>query len=105
MGACFRVPLARLDDAATDVGAELDALRAAHPALRIVALDADGDQQLAQVKLDASTLIVVGSERDGLSDAVGSRADVVASIPQDPRVESVNAGIAASIALYEWRRA
>jgi TrmH family RNA methyltransferase len=105
MGACFRVPLARLDDAAADVGSELDALRATHPDLRVVALDAGGDHQLADVELGSSTLLVVGSERGGISEAVRSRADVVASIPQDPRVESVNAGVAASIALYEWRRA
>jgi tRNA G18 (ribose-2'-O)-methylase SpoU len=70
----------------------------------VVALDAGGDTDLWDVPLDATTLLVVGAERDGISDAVRARVDVVASIPQDPRVESVNAGVAASIALYDWRR-
>jgi TrmH family RNA methyltransferase len=104
MGSIFRVPVARLDASDTDVGAELDAVRAAVPGLQVVALDADGDADLWDAPLDATTLIVVGGERDGISTAVRSRADVVARIPQDPDVESVNAGVAASIALYDWKR-
>ncbi len=104
MGACFRVPVARLDGSDVDVGNELDAIRAAVPSLRVVALDADGDVDLWDAPLDATTLLVVGAEREGVSASVRANVDVVASIPQDPRVESVNAGVAASIALYEWRR-
>ena len=104
MGACFRVPVARLDASTTDVASEIDAIRAAVPSLRVVALDADGDVDLWDVPLDATTLIVVGAEREGISEAMRPIVDVVASIPQDPDVESVNAGVAASIALYEWRR-
>ncbi len=104
MGACFRVPIARLDGSSTNVGDELAGIRAAVPALRVVALDADGDVDLWDAPLDATTLIVVGAERDGVSEAVRGSVDLVASIPQDERVESVNAGVAASIALYEWRR-
>lgn len=104
MGAVFRTPLVRLDAPGTLVQAELDAVRAASPALRIVVLDADGDTELADVELDPSTIVVIGSERRGVRSDLIERADIVARIPQDPRVESVNAGVAASIALYEWRR-
>jgi TrmH family RNA methyltransferase len=104
MGSCFRVPVARLDDAGTNVADELDAVRAAVPALNVVALDADGDVDLWEAPLDATTLVVVGGERDGISPAVRSRTDVIARIPQNPDVESVNAGVAASIALYDWKR-
>jgi TrmH family RNA methyltransferase len=104
MGAVFRVPIVRLDSSSLSIVDELDAVRAAVPSLRIVALDAHGDADLCDVSLDPTTIVVVGSERDGISDAVEQRIDVIARIPQDPRVESVNAGVAASIALYEWRR-
>jgi TrmH family RNA methyltransferase len=104
MGACFRVPVARLDASGVNVADELDAVRAAIPALRVVVLDAEGDTDLWEAPLDATTLVVVGGERDGISPAVRSRADVVARIPQDEAVESVNAGVAASIALYDWKR-
>jgi TrmH family RNA methyltransferase len=105
MGACFRLPVVRLDASGTDVVAELEALRAAVPALRVVVLDATGRARLAETSLDATTLVVVGGERDGVSDAARASADITVSIPQDPDVESINAGVAASIALYEWARA
>lgn len=104
MGACFRVPVVRLDAPGTSVRDELDAVRAALPALRVVALDADADVELWDVPLDAATVVLIGGERRGLSPHARDAADVFARIPQDPAVESVNAGVASSIALYDWRR-
>lgn len=104
MGAVFRVPIVRLDAAGTDVALELEGVRAAVPALRVVALDAGAKAVVGDVSLDPTTLVVVGSERDGISTGVAAAADEWAHIPQDPDVESVNAGVAASIALYEWAR-
>lgn len=104
MGACFRVPLVRLDGADVNVANELDGVRAAMPSLQVVALDATADTSLWDVPLTPTTIIVVGGERDGLSERVREKADVFARIPQDPAVESVNAGVAASIALYDWKR-
>lgn len=104
MGACFRTPVVRLDRAGTVPADELDSVRAAQPALCVVALDADGTVDLWDAPLEATTVVVVGGERAGVSPSVLDGADVRTRIPQDPRVESVNAGVAASIALYEWRR-
>ncbi|MEO6867981.1 MAG: RNA methyltransferase [Gaiellales bacterium] len=105
MGACFRTPVVRLDAAGMLLDEELDAVRARMASLRIVALDADADVELRDVPLDPSTVIVIGGERDGLSPQMRAVADVVARIPQQSEVDSVNAGVAASIALYEWARA
>jgi tRNA G18 (ribose-2'-O)-methylase SpoU len=69
-----------------------------------VALDSGGEVELSDTPLDPSTIVIVGSERRGVAPELLDHADLVARIPQDPRVESVNAGVAASIALYEWRR-
>lgn len=104
MGACFRTPVVRLDGADVDVALELEAVRAASPSLRVVVLDAAGERPLTDVPLDPTTIVVVGSEREGASPSLLAAADIVVSIPQDPRVESINAAVAASIALYEWRR-
>lgn len=104
MGACFRLPVVRMDASTLRIGDELDAVRAGVPGLRIVALAADGDVELREAPMDATTIVVVGGERHGISPDVRDRADVVARIPQQPEVESVNAGVAASIALYEWSR-
>ena len=48
--------------------------------------------------------VVVGAEGAGLSRLVRERVDVVASIPLAPGVESLNASVAASLAVFEVMR-
>jgi len=45
-------------------------------------------------------VIVVGSEGDGLSRLVAETCDQLVSVPMSSTLESLNAGVAASIALY-----
>ena len=49
-------------------------------------------------------LLAVGSESRGLSPALLARADLLLAIPIAPAVESLNATVAASLALFELRR-
>ncbi len=49
-------------------------------------------------------LLVVGSEGDGLSQLVRKNCTYLARIPIGSTVESLNAGVAAGIALYEIAR-
>ena len=68
----------------------------------VIGLDADGDVQLPEFALaDKPLLVVVGSEGKGLSRLVSERCDQVVSIPISASTESLNAGIAASVALYQ----
>lgn len=90
MGACFRVPIVSVDELDQDAC--------------LFVLDTDGDTTLWDAPMRADHVIVIGGERVGISPDLRARAEVVASIPQRPEVESVNAAVAASIALYEWRR-
>ena len=46
-------------------------------------------------------MIVVGSEGKGLSRLVTETCDQIVSIPITAATESLNAGIAASVALYQ----
>jgi 23S rRNA (guanosine2251-2'-O)-methyltransferase len=70
-----------------------------------VGLDMGGDQQLFGMKLLTEPLaIVIGAEGSGLSRLVAQRCDVIAGIPIDPRVESLNASVAAALALFEVAR-
>lgn len=70
-----------------------------------VGLDADGDRPLFGLDLLAEpTAIVVGAEGEGLSRLVRERCDLVAGIPIDRRVESLNASVAASLAVFEVAR-
>lgn len=73
--------------------------------LFVVGLDGEGTIDLDQVPLLAEPLvIVVGSEGKGLSRLVGEQCDYVARIPMFAAAESLNAGVAAGIALYEVAR-
>lgn len=70
--------------------------------LFVVGLDGDGDMQLTNFKLGTEPLVlVVGSEGKGLSRLVQENCDAIVSIPISAVTESLNAGIAASVALYE----
>ena len=53
---------------------------------------------------DEPVVVVVGSEGKGLSRLVRETCDRVVSIPMASTVESLNAGVAASVALYEIAR-
>jgi TrmH family RNA methyltransferase len=59
---------------------------------------------IAEVDLRAPVAFIVGSEGAGIPKDVLAQADEVVAIPQSSRVESLNAGIAASILLYEAAR-
>ena len=49
-------------------------------------------------------MLIVGSEGAGLSRLVREACDTIAAIPIAATVESLNAGVAAGIALYEIAR-
>ena len=70
--------------------------------LFVVGLDAGGDVMLPDFDLnDKPLLVIVGSEGKGLSRLVQENCDQVVSIPISSDTESLNAGIAASVALYQ----
>jgi len=71
-----------------------------------VGLDSGGSTNLFGLELlSAPVAIVVGAEGEGLSRLARERCDVVASIPIDQRVESLNASAAATLAVFEVARA
>ena len=70
-----------------------------------VGLDADGDQSLFGLSLLTEPVaVVIGAEGAGLSRLVAERCDVIASIPISSEVESLNASVAAALALFEVAR-
>lgn len=87
MGALFSVPVARVRDVA-----ELPGTR--------VALVAHAGAPLHELALDGDVTLVVGAEREGLPDAVVGACEQVAQIPI-AHADSLNAAMAATIALYE----
>ena len=68
----------------------------------VLGLDGGGDVDLPELELaDRPIVIVVGSEGKGLSRPVTEACDQSVSIPISAATESLNAGIATSVALYE----
>jgi 23S rRNA (guanosine2251-2'-O)-methyltransferase len=98
-GAAARVPVARV----TNLTRALEAYQKA--GCFVVGLDAEGEVSLPDVPVsDGPVVLVVGAEGAGLSRLVRQTCDVVASIPMHAATESLNAGVAAGIALYEISR-
>ncbi len=98
-GALARVPVARASNLVQALGAYQEA------GIFVAGLDAAGDVTVADLPVaDAPLALVVGSEGRGLSRLVAERCDVIARIRMEDTTESLNAGVAAGIALYEISR-
>jgi 23S rRNA (guanosine2251-2'-O)-methyltransferase len=98
-GAAARLPVAR----ATNLTRALESLQQA--GCFVVGLDMDGDIELPDLAMAHDPLvIVVGSEGKGLSRLVREQCDMIVSIPMHAATESLNAGVAAGVALYEVAR-
>jgi len=98
-GAAVRVPVARC----TNLTRQLEAYKKA--GLMVAGLAADGDVTLPDLDLaDGPLVLVVGSEGNGLSRLVAQTCDVLVSIPMSSGLESLNAGVATGVALYEVSR-
>jgi 23S rRNA (guanosine2251-2'-O)-methyltransferase len=94
-GAAARLPVAH----ATNLTRQLKAYQAA--GCMVVGLAADGDVSLPELDLaDGPLVVVVGSEGGGLSRLVAETCDQLVAIPMAGKLESLNAGVAVSVALY-----
>ena len=72
----------------------------------VVGLDAGGSTTVGKSGLaDSALVLVIGAEGDGLSRLTRDTCDVIASIPITSAVESLNASVAGSIALFEVAQA
>jgi 23S rRNA (guanosine2251-2'-O)-methyltransferase len=98
-GAAARVPVAK----ASNLNRALEDFKKA--GFFIVGLDMDGDVELPDLSLAEEPLVIVtGSEGKGLSRLVRETCDQIVSIPMSSAVESLNAGLATGVTLYEIAR-
>lgn len=99
-GAAARIPVARVTNLTRQLKAFQDA------GLMVIGLAADGEVSLPELDLASGPLVVViGSEGKGLSRLVSETCDQLVSIPMSSSLESLNAGVAAGIALYSIAQA
>ncbi len=96
-GSVFRLPCIKLSTAQA-----LDAL-AAH-GIHLAVTSSHQGRPVHQIDLTQPTAIFIGSEGHGVPRVLLDAADEAILIPHSPKVESLNAAIAASILLYEAQR-
>jgi TrmH family RNA methyltransferase len=93
-GSVFRLPIvqAKLEEAIAQLRER---------GVRLLATSSHKGTALTEAKLSGPLAIFIGSEGAGLPREVIARMDDFIAIPHSPQVESLNAGVAASIVLYE----
>ncbi len=103
-GSVFRLPIIHTHGRSAHGKLEevSDKLRAR--SVRLIATSSHKGTVLDQADLKGATAIFFGNEGAGLPRDVMSKMDEVVAIPHTPQVESLNAGVAASIVLYEAAR-
>lgn len=98
MGAVFRLPVVYSDNL-------LKSLRRLQSyGVQLFAAHLKGRQNFWDTDYPLKTAFLIGNEGNGLSDEVSALADRMVRIPMDGKTESLNASVAASLLLYEWKR-
>jgi RNA methyltransferase, TrmH family len=96
-GSAFRVPAAKLSLA--------EAIKEARTrGIRLVATSSHKGKPLHEADLSGRVALFIGNEGAGIDKRILSEMDELLTIPHSGKVESLNAGIAASILLYEAQR-
>ena len=96
-GATEYVKIARV----VNISAALSELKAA--GLWIAGADMDGES-MRSAAMKGPLAIVIGNEGEGLSKLVRDNCDFLVSIPMHGHIDSLNAGVAAAILMFEKKR-
>jgi len=96
-GSVFRLPAVKLE-----LPQVLGRLR--EQGMRLLATSSHKGTPLPETTLSSPSAIFIGGEGAGLGRELMAEMDEVIAIPHSPKVESLNAGVAASVVLYEASR-
>ncbi len=102
-GSLFALPVVR-EGSMDAVRAWLEALRPDVPGLQVVGSSASAATAVADVDLARPTVLAIGNETRGLSQAWREACDELVAIPMRGVADSLNAAAAAAILLYEAAR-
>jgi TrmH family RNA methyltransferase len=100
-GSIFRLPVVVAKSAG---GMEKICATMRSAEVRLIATSSHKGTALDQAKLTGPVAIFVGSEGSGLSRELLAQVDELVTIPHATQVESLNAGVAGSLVLYEALR-
>jgi RNA methyltransferase, TrmH family len=92
MGAHFRLPILPLD---------WDQLHARVAGIPVYLSDAVGEKSCWEIDFTRPTVLIIGGEADGASAQAHSLATEMIRIPMPGKMESLNAGVAGSVLMYE----
>jgi RNA methyltransferase, TrmH family len=98
-GSIFRLPVV-----AAAAGLEDVVTRLRSKSVRQIATSSHKGTPVDQADLTGPIAVFIGSEGSGLARGLVTQMDEVVAIPHTPQVESLNAGVAGSIILYEAAR-
>jgi 23S rRNA (guanosine2251-2'-O)-methyltransferase len=86
--------------ARSNLAQAIDALKEEN--IWVVGLDQDGETigEKTRRHLTGATALVVGSEGEGIRQLTRSKCDIVLELPMRGQIESLNASVAGSVALY-----
>ncbi len=96
-GSMFRLPNVKVE-----LARAIEQMKAL--GIRVRATSSHKGTAISEINWKGPAALIVGSEGAGISKDVIGLADETVAIPHSPRVESLNAGIAASVVLYEAAR-
>lgn len=100
-GSVFRLPVVVAKDAG---GIDSASAKLRGQGVRLIATSSHKGAPLDKAKLTGPAAIFIGSEGSGLPRSLMAQLDETVVVPHSPHVESLNAGVAASIVLYEAAR-
>jgi len=97
MGAHFRLPIHSMNWNEIDhfIGGN-----ATHPRLQVFLADMDG-QSCWEIDLHQPLALIIGNEAEGASESARKLANAKISIPMSGNIESLNAGVAGSVLMFE----
>lgn len=95
MGAHFSMPIQRVD------WVEIKTVAKDY---QVIIASADGEVSIWDTDLNSRTIIIIGGEAEGASKEAEELANLRVNIPMKGKIESLNAGIAGSIILFEVLR-
>lgn len=73
--------------------------------IRVIACTEKASQDIFSLALSGPVALVMGSEEDGISDALLRDADELVKIPMKGKIGSLNVSVATGVAIYEVVRA
>lgn len=98
MGSIYRIPVAIAEDL-TEVVQTMKTL-----GMGVYAAHLKGKKSYYEADYRKATCFMIGNEANGLSDTLADMATEYIRIPMSGQVESLNAGVAAALLMYEAKR-